>query len=42
VGVITFLTPPSELEPMVHAAAALMYQAKQQGRNQLCRDVRPA
>ncbi|MDP3719424.1 MAG: GGDEF domain-containing protein [Acidobacteriota bacterium] len=42
VGVVTFLTPPSDLEPMVQAADALMYRAKQQGRNQLCREVRPA
>jgi diguanylate cyclase (GGDEF)-like protein len=41
VGVVTFLTPPLSLEPMVQAADALMYQAKQQGRNQLCREVRP-
>jgi diguanylate cyclase (GGDEF)-like protein len=42
VGVVTFLDPPSDLEPMVQAADALMYRAKQQGRNQLCREVRPA
>jgi diguanylate cyclase (GGDEF)-like protein len=42
VGVITFLTPPADLAPMVQVADALMYRAKQQGRNQLCRDVRPA
>lgn len=42
VGVVTFLTPPTDLEPMVQAADALMYRAKQQGRNQLCREVRPA
>lgn len=40
VGAVTFLAPPSDLEPMVHDADALMYRAKQQGRNQLCRDVR--
>lgn len=42
VGAVTFLAPPSDLEPMVQAADALMYRAKQQGRNQLCREVRPA
>lgn len=42
VGVVTFLAPPSDLEPMVQAADTLMYRAKQQGRNQLCREVRPA
>lgn len=42
VGAVTFLTPPSDLEPMVQAADALMYRAKQQGGNQLCREVRPA
>ncbi len=42
VGVVTFLTPPSDLEPLVQAADAAMYRAKQQGRNQLCCEVRPA
>lgn len=42
VGAVTFLTPPSDLEPMVQAADALMYRAKLQGRNQVFREVHPA
>jgi diguanylate cyclase (GGDEF)-like protein len=41
-GVVTFLTPPADLETMIHAADELLYRAKEQGRNQLCRDVRSA
>jgi diguanylate cyclase (GGDEF)-like protein len=41
VGVVTYLTPPPSLEPMVQAADALMYRAKR-GRNQLCREIRSA
>lgn len=35
IGVVTFLTPPSNVDDMLHPADALMYQAKSEGKDRI-------